>query len=310
MRTALKTQKKASFVGIALTMAVFLIVACSKDVPDALPANGDVAYVNFVNVGEAFLYGTQEDMLQRENRIYFNDSINNAPFDKYNHQGQYPAEFSAESGLDIRQYPQHFTGNNIIIDNNAQGDVYWLPLHSGDYRFIFTSRDRTYLHTTSTALDRQTFYQLYLVESPESEESYTVVEAPLQRPERVDGQITVQFVHLSPDAGDVEVYRVDSEGNELATATDAPFSFGENAMVSLSMEGIEATFNRILLRFRSPGGADLHALSVPAQSGAVYTVLLRGFAQQTERKVKIDNQNSVSVTVLPNLRSSIRRVFY
>lgn len=306
MRTVLKMIRKLPFVGIV----IFLSGGCSKDVSDSLPADGNVAYVNFVNAGEAFLYGTQEDRLQHENRIYINDSINNAPFDKYNHQGRYPAEFTAETGLDIRQYPRHFTGNDIVVDNSAQGDVYWLPLHSGDYRFIYTSRNRTYLHTTNITLDRQTCYQLYLVESPESEESYTVVEAPLQQSERMEGQVTVQLVHLSPDAGEVEVYQVDSEGNEIAAVTNTPLSFGENVMASLPTEGADTTFDRLLLRFRRPGGADLHALSVPAQSGAVYTVLLRGFTQQTERKLKVDNQNSVSVTVLPDLRSSIRRVFY
>lgn len=296
---------------VVVTMAVaMLLTACSKDLPDVLPANGEVAYVNFVNAGEAFLYGSQEDMLQRENRIYVNDSINNAPFDSYNHQGRYPAEFSGENGLDIRQYPQHFTGNNIIVDNSAQGDVYWLPVHAGDYRFIYTSRDRTFLHTTNTSVARGTYYQLYLVESPESEESYTMVEASMQQGERVDGQITIQFVHLSPDAGQVEVYRVDAEGNEVAAATDIPFSFSEKATISLPIEGAETTFNRILLRFRTPGGADLHALSVPAKSGAVYTVLLRGFAKQTERKIKVANQSSIGVTVLPDLRSTVRRVFY
>ena len=90
----------------------------------------------------------------------------------------------------------------------------------------------------------------------------------------------------------------------------APLAFGKYASAELSMEGTETTRNNILIRFRRPGGEDLQAVSVPASNGAIYTVLLRGFAQETVRRIKKDNETSVGVTVLPDLRCSVRRVFY
>lgn len=305
----MKRTKDLLFVCLLAAITGGLLTACKESLDDTLPADGNVAYVNFVNAGEVFLYGL-DNMIQRNNYLFVNDSVNNAPFDSYNGKVSYPAVFNYEPQLDIRQFPQLFTANPFVVDNSARGDVYWLPVHTGDYRFIFTSKDKTYLYTQNTTLNRQTYQVLYLVESPETDDAYTVVNVPVERKDRVDGSITVQFANLSPDAGEVEAYRVDAAGNEIAMATVAPLAFGEYASADLTTAGTQDTYNGILIRFRRPGGEDLQAVSVPANSGAVYTVLLRGFAQQTERKIKEDNKTTVSVTVLPNLRCSVRRVFY
>ncbi|HCM19736.1 MAG TPA: hypothetical protein DIC46_02965, partial [Porphyromonadaceae bacterium] len=72
-----------------------------------------------------------------------------------------------------------------------------------------------------------------------------------------------------------------------------------------------STYDKLLLRFRpAGGGGDLASISVPAESGAVYTVLLRGFANEASRRIKKDNENYAEVTIQPNLRVSLRRVFY
>lgn len=310
MRKDTHMRRTKNLFSICLLAAILgLLTACEENLDDTLPADGNVAYVNFVNAGEVFLYSV-DNMLYRDNYLFLNDSVNNAPFDSYNGKVSYPAVFNYEPALDIRQFPRHFTANPFAVDNSARGDVYWLPVHTGDYRFIFTSKDKTYLYTQNTTLGRQTYQVLYLVESPETDDAYTVVNVPIERKDRLDGSVTVQFVNLSPDAGEVEAYCVDAAGNELVTATETPLAFGEYASAELTTAGTQDTYNGILIRFRRPGGEDLQAVSIPANSGAVYTVLLRGFAQQTERKVKEDNETTVSVTVLPDLRCSVRRVFY
>ena len=309
MRKKMNSVIKLPFACALLSMVSVFFTACEKKLDDALPADGNVAYVNFVNAGEVFLYGLN-DTLYRDNRLYIKDSINNAPFDNYNGKVSYPAVFNYEAQLDIRQYPQHLTGIPGVVDNSTSADVYWLPVHAGNYRFIFTSRDRTYLRASNKRLARQTYQVLYLVESPNTDSSYELVNVPIERKDRIEGKVTLQFVNLSPDAGPVEVYRVDATGNEIAAATSSPLAFGQYASAELSMEGTKTTRNDILIRFRRPGGEDLQAVSVPASNGAVYTVLLRGFVQETMRWIKKNNETSVSVTVLPDLRCSVRRVFY
>lgn len=296
-----------SRLGIGLLLGLGL-VSCSENIEPALPAGGNIAYVNFVNMGEAFLYGAA-DTLYRDNRLYINDSTGNAPFDNYNDRSVYPIVFTSESGVDIRQYPRHLTGISAVIDHRS-GDIYWLPVHAGAYRFIFTSRDRTYLHTEHATLQKETYQALYLVESPETDSSYTVVSVPVEWNDRVEGSVTVQFVNLSPDAGEVEAYRVDAGGNETLTATPAPLAFGQYGTAVLSTEGSQSTYNSILLRFRTPSGGDLQSVAVPAENGAVYTVLLRGFDNPAERKIKKNNNEMAAVSILPDLRCSVRRVFY
>jgi len=294
------------FVGLMAGVALFF-TACVEDLNPVLPADGNIAYVNFVNAAEAILYG-QNDTLQRYNNLYINDSINNPPFDNYNDRAWYPFEFP-ESTIDIRQCPRHFTGvSAITVGGNA--DVYWLPLEGGDYRFIYTSKNKTYLYTAEESLKKSTYQMLYLVESPETDSSYTVVNVPIERKERVEERVIVQLVNLSPDAGGVEVYRVDANGNEMATATINTLTFGQYASTEFSTEGTKNSYNSILLRFRTPGGNDLQSIAVPANNGAVYTLLLRGFINQTKRSVQKDNETMTTVTVLPNLRCSLRRVFY
>lgn len=285
------------------------IFSCSENIEPDLPVDGNIAYVNFVNLGEAFLYGTA-DTLYRNNRLYINDSINNIPFNNYNNKVSYPIVFNYESALDIREYPTSVTNISGVVDNaSGGGGIYWLPVEARDYRFIFTSRDRTYLQTEQKALDKQSYHVLYLAENIESDSTYSIIDVPIQRLDKLEGSTTVQFVNLSPDAGEVEAYRVDSEGKEILTATK-PLSFGEYQSTELTISGTENTYNNILLRFRIAGGTDLTSFAVPANNSAVYTVLLRGFNQPAIRKIKKNNNTYTKVNIMSDLRTSVRRVFY
>lgn len=294
------------FMGILafLHMGMFL-TSCEENISDALPADGNIAYVNFANLGEALLY----DTLYLNNYVYINDSVNNPPFNNYNVINN-PAVFTYAPTLDIREYPTQMSHVGTGAgDNNSGSGIYWLPVEAGDYRFIFTSRDRTYLIAENKTLDKQTYHTLYLAESAVTDSSYAIVDVPIQRIDKLEGSATVQFVNLSPDAGEVEVYRVDAGGNEILTATE-PLAFGQYQSAALAIEGTENTYNSILLRFRAAEGGDLVSFAVPANEGAVYTVLLRGFAQQTMRKIKKDNYSYAEVNIMPDLRASVRRVFY
>lgn len=300
-------------IGILAYCLIGTLFSCEENMEPALPADGEIAYVNFVNLGEAFLYGVN-DTLYRDNRLYINDSINNPPYDKYNNRSRYPIVFTTE-GISkpelIRQYPTTVTGISSVQDNSGGGGVHFLPMHAGDYRFIYTSRDRTYLHTANETLQKNSYNMLYLVESPDTDAAYTVISVAVEMKERIKDKVTVLFVNLSPDAGEVEAYRVDAAGNEIAADLPAPLSFGHYAPAELSLEGTEDTHNSILLRFRHPGAGDeLQAVAVPAEKGAVYTLLLRGFTQLTERKIKKDNENYAEVTIFSDLRCTLRRVFY
>jgi len=298
------------FIGILafLHMGMFL-TSCEENIADVLPAGDNIAYVNFVNAAEVFIYGVQEN-LQWSNYLYINDSINNPPFNNYNdNPNSYPFVFSYETKLDVCQCPRSFTSSDAVT-TGGNADVYWLPVEEGNYRFIYTSKNKTYLKTTDMSLEKSTYQILYLVESPETDSSYTVVNVPIERKDRLEGTVSVQFVNLSPDAGEVEIYRVDAGGNEIEPVDTKGLGFGQYIQAEFSTEGTENTYNSILLRFRAAEGGDLVSFAIPANDGAVYTVLLRGFAQQTMRKIKKDNHSYAEVNIMPDLRASVRRVFY
>lgn len=297
--------------GLLIGVTAWFFTACREDMDSALSAGGNIAYVNFVNSAEALLYGNNEDSLLSNNCVYINDSANVPAY--YKGRETYPMTFryEAEANDYIRQYPRDVSGINPgDLPDRITADVYWLPLEGGDYRFIFTSKNKTYLKTAEEKLEKNTYQVLYLVESPETDSSYTVVNVPIERNERAEGQVTVQFVNLSPDVGEVEVYRVDKNGNEMSVVTAAPLTFGQHTQAEFPTDGTENSYNSLLLRFRYPGGDDLQNIAVPANSGAVYSLLLRGFAKETERRIKKNNENIAAVTVLPNLRCSLLRVFY
>lgn len=309
MKTTRNNRTK-SFIGLIAVLLLALFTACNENNDYALPADGDIAYVNFVNAGEIFIYGLS-DTLYRQNRLYINDSINNPPFDNYNGKTFQPLTFNYESGRDlIRQYPTMVSGGGYV-PSNENADVFWMPIHTGDYRFIFTSRDKTFLKTANATLNRQSYHKYYLVESAETDSSYVVVDAPIERNTRQEGKVTIQLVNLSPDFGPLEVIRSDDAGNKLASSLPAALGFGQTAYAEFTTADAASTKNNILFYFSHPGKGEKLATSVvPATSGAVYTVVFKGFAQATTRKIKKNNITQVAVEVQPNLRAYVERVFY
>lgn len=288
------------------------LYACEEDTPDALPGDGQVAYVNFVNAAEVFLYGGNES-LHWGNHVFINDTLDNFPFDNFTGKyGNSPFAFQTEASSEyVPRVPLGLTSlsGGAVLDI-AYSDLTWLAVASGTYKIIYTSKNKTYLKTADVAVATQTYNVVYLTESPETDSSYAVIHAPIVQGDRKEGFVRVQLVNLATDAGEVEAYRVDVAGNEIAS--DLPsVPFGEFADAELPIAGTEETFNRILINFRKRESSEvILSVSVPAESGAVYTLLLRGFINETVRKVKTDNQTSAWVTVLPDLRCSVSRVFY
>lgn len=288
--------------------------SCSEDTESVLPADGNNAYVNFVHAGEAFLYGKSNDDLLKDNCVFINDSINNPPFDRYNGKINYPFIFGfyQNDNFYVSRLPTSYynlTGVTVLSTYNA--DLYWMGIEAGKYKFIYTSKNKTYLQTVEPTLAKQTYTVFYLTESPETDSTYTVIRALMERPRRKEGITGVHIIHLSPDAGAVDVVRVDATGNEISSALPQNLSFGQNTYTELSLDGTENTHGKLLLRFKkSDTDEDLLSISVPAESGAIYSLMFRGFDKQTQRKVKKDNSSYATVTVQPDLRVSVSRVFY
>lgn len=286
------------------------LYSCDEKVGDMLPADGNIAYVNFVNSGEGFLYSGNEN-LQQGNCLFINDSISNPPFDNYNNRVNYLFTFDGDlnNSSYIRRLPLSYYSLTGDGDNGA-GDVYWMGIKAGSYKFIYTSKNKTYLQYIEATLEKESYNMYYLTESPESDSAYSIVHATIERRNRKEGTVGLQIIHLSPDAGTVNVVRVNPEGSTINSSLPQNLSFGQNAYTELPIDNTKNTYERLLLRFiKANGNENLLSVSIPAESGAVYTLMFRGFLQQTARRVKKDNNNYTKVMVMPDLRASVRRVF-
>lgn len=275
-----------------------LLAACKKT--DVTPGNGQEAYVNFYNASEVL----QQNMsFSMNNQIIINDSL----------PGQVQPEFSPTD--DFRQFPRHLTGSAVIDAVYPPAGltydvVYWMALTSNQYRFRYTSVNKTAITDTAVNLQPKSFTAQYLVESPQAENAYRMLNVPVER-KGVPGKVRLQVINLSPDFGPLEVYRADQDGNRVssqlptALATDSYSSY-----VEVDTTGAAKTYNKILLKFCKSGTSEVVLTkAVDAISNSCYSIVFQGFERSTQRRLKTGNGDFETVTVSPNLRVNIRRTF-
>lgn len=288
---------------IYLLTGIALLSACKKT--DVAPGDGQEAYINFYNASEALLQGG----FTKGNMIYVNDSVPNEIFKRH-------PEFS-ENYDDFRQYPQSLFGNpnfgyNLAVPEGVGYDpIYWMPIASGNYRFIFTSVNKVYLQETPVSLTSKTFTTQYLVESPKADNEYSIVTVPVER-KGMEGRVRIQFVNLSPDVGELEVIRADENGNPLVEASlPKNLPFGEfSSYAEIDTSGTSRTSNYIMLYFRKPGTTRaLVTVGVPSIPYSSFTLTFQGFENETTRRIKTGENSYETITVKPNLRVNKRRIY-
>lgn len=282
-----------------LILAVTLLTACEKK--EVVPGDGQDTYVNFYNASEVL---QQNISLAMSNKIIINDSL----------PGQQQPQFSSTD--DFRQYPRHLTGTDAVIDavNPPAGInynvVYWMPVNAEKYRFAYTSVNKTSLVDATVDLLPKTFTTQYLVESPAADNAYSILTVPVERTGTA-GKVRVQLVNLSPDFGSLEVYRTDEAGNRVASQLPTALSATTySPYVELDTAGASKTFNKLLLKFCKSGSNEVVLTrAVDAISGSSYSVVFQGFEKLTTRRIKISGSDYQQVSVSPNLRVNVRRIF-
>lgn len=281
-----------------LLIGFCLFAACKKN--EVIPGNGQEAYINFYNASEVL---QQNFALSGKNQIIINDSL----------PGQVQPEFSPTD--DFRQFPRHLTGSAVIDAINPPAGltydvVYWMALTSDQYRFRYTSVNKTTLTDASIRLSPKTFTTQYLVETPEADNTYSVLNVPVER-KGAANKVRLQIINLSPDFGALEVYRADQNGNRVSSELPTGLLADTYSdYIELDTAGASKTYNKIILKFAKSGSNEvLLTKAVDAISNSCYTIVFQGFERTTRRRIKISDTESRTVTVSPNLRVNIRRVF-
>ncbi|WP_217220428.1 DUF4397 domain-containing protein [Mucilaginibacter paludis] len=290
-------------------MLCYCLLSCKKDFQATVPGDGRGSYINFYNASEALIQsGNGTTFLTQENRVYINDSISRSPF------FQYPVFSTAYSD---REFPLNANGSNsfqisdeITVPSDANYSlVYWLPILSGRYKFIFTSGNKVYLKDTTVSLEPKTFAAQYLVEGPESDMAYRIVTTPVKE-EQEKGKTTLQVVNLSPDVGKIDVWRAGENGKRITTDLPGALAFGEYYTSHADTTGASATNGRLYLNV-SPSGSNqvLLTVAVPAVSESSFIVQVQGFIRQANRRIKSSNTDYATISIKPNFRIKLRRLY-
>lgn len=285
----------APFRGLGAGLLIGIgLASCSESVDSIIPADGNIAYINFFNLSEVIRQST-DYTLSHGNMVYVNDSVPNGNFKNF-------PQFAEGNSDDVRAYPRHFTGTDVVVDYVSSG-VYWMPIAADSYKFIFTSAGKVFLKDTTVTLAPDTYTTQYLVESPKADSAYTIVNVPVE-PKAVEGKVRVQVVNLATDLGPVDVVQADDAGNEVASDLPQNLGFGSyNAQYTELDVATAGSNNRLLLKFRKSGNSeDLQTFALTATSGSTYTLVLRGFEKSAVRRMKIGENQYATEEITPALR--------
>lgn len=302
-------KQQMDIVKIGSTLGVFLLLfnSCNKEIIPVV-TDSEVAYINFYNAAEALV--TQHD-LRTENMLYIDDSTSHG-----SSIHRYP-KFTEQA--DKRVYPQLAspTGSPIVPPGIGYDAVVWMPIKKGIHRYIYTSMHKNYLKTHLYAIDKAgSLTTMYLAESPEGDESYTIITVPEERAPQ-DGHVRIRVVHLGTDAGKLSIKRVNAQGTTAEQALTQNLTFGSySPYITLDTAGVSTTNNLFLFRFfqESPLGAkELMTVPVPALPNTAFTLLVQGFVHATSRRILTGRQPDGSplyrnVTVPAAIRTHVRRV--
>jgi len=286
---------------IYLALAAALMLSACQKSGDIAPGNGQDAYLNFYNASEVL---QQNMILSANNLILINDTV----------PGANQPQFSQSD--DFRQFPRTITGNQFNIDINSipagtnYNIVYWMPVLAGTHHIAYTASKNVDLKDTTVSISPKSFTTQYLVESPVSNEAYRIATVPEER-RGIAGKVRVKVVNLSPDLGPLEVIRTDKDGNTILETLPAALKYGEHsAYAEIDTAGVSRTRGQLILKLRKSGSsAILLTQVIDAVPNTSFTVVFQGFEKETIRRIRTGSQTFQTVTVNPNLRINIRRIF-
>lgn len=293
---------------LAVGLMATILASCSKDLETELAGDGNDAAINFYNGAEAIRQHVVNNLnprLSENNYVFINDSLPNGDFLNF---PSFSNNIVGTSAPD-REYPNKWfegMGGNGVY---GFGQVYFMRIMQGQYRFIYTSLNKVFLQELELDIRRKTYNTLYLVESPESDSSYTIVPAPVEL-QGAAGKVRVQVVHLATDLEPVNAVQLGNDGETIVQSLTENLAFAEYSPY-VELDVAHADENKTLaVQFRRSGTDEtILAYGIPAISGSVYTLLIQGFAREAERYVKTGENEYVRVDVAPSLRIKSRRMY-
>ncbi len=282
---------------ITMLLSVTLLVSCKKDRDASLPGDRESASVNLYITSDVMnaAYGPG-----RGTTAAYIDSITNHGSIIYNTDSRYPV--FAFGFLANPEFPQVFDQSGINLFTYTR-------FNAGSHRLIFTDVTNTPIADTAQALEGNTWNSIYLADKPHlsgSEAAYTILSVNEPRKAQ-EGKTGVRFIHLSPDAGQLECKALMADGT-IAQETLATVRFRDATDYTWLTQ--EQAANG-LLRIQISNSKVNLITAVPARPGRAFVVVIRGFANNTIRRVTTGKNTDGSqirenVKISANVRADVR----
>ncbi|MES2458229.1 MAG: hypothetical protein V4594_21910 [Bacteroidota bacterium] len=304
---------------LILLIAIFTVTGCKKDFTAAAPGDGTTASLNFYGMSETFPFynsinssygGVGIFVDKEENASYFiNSQLATLPY----------FEFNGLSKLIMFPY----------LAADPLGKTMYLDYKAGEHQVIFSylvakEADKTVgmpllrMADTTIKMAAGSHSSMYLADAPAAEGARAVyklvrTEQPLEKAVTV-GKVSVRFVNLSPDAGNLRVSLVDANGTENTSLLPQNLAFaGASDYTALDISG--STDRQLLIRvYSSTGNIPLITSAIPAQAGHSFEMVIHGFKaahqQQVVSGVNADGSPSFKTVTLPVSLSLTARQTY
>jgi hypothetical protein len=291
-------------------LIVMLLCSCKKQIKEYLPGP-EAAGINFYNASEVMNSAAD---LRKDNYVFINDSVANGVFK------QFPKYADVYTPLsDLRQYPYNRTGtifNQSGVISDRYQYIYYMPIALGTYKFIYSGPNKIFLKDMSVTLnERDELNALYLVESPEADNTYRVINVP-EAYKGTPGKVRIRFVHLGTDSKEFVIKRADANGQDIASDLPKNLPFGGfSDYVELDTAGTSSTSKNFVFKIYDVADPSKQVLStaVPAEPNGSFVVLIQGFRQTTTRRIPTGYANGSTtyqtVNISPNFRINLRRTY-
>lgn len=286
-----------------LTATVLIILgcglwSCKKNIDAALPEDKAAAGINFYSASAVMdaAYGPENqttavylDQVTAQQVPLIGSTASKYPYLSFGY-------------LDPVQYPQGTAGNT---------NINYVHYNAGNHRVYFTDINNRAVADTTINFAAGCEYAIYLADvavSPGDAAVYKIISAvePRKVPE---GKTGIRFVHLSSDAGALNIAQLKTDGNTLPVALGA-IGFTQ---VSDYQYFDQKEVSNGQLRFKLENAAKGISLvaGAPAKPGKSYVVIITGFKGEQQRRVVTGKNPDGSsktniVSIGNNLKTEIR----
>lgn len=217
------------------------------------------------------------------------------------HSSLYPGFYYYSEGGEIyNSYPlinQFYTNRPIAYDR----------CEAGPHTFLFTDSANTVVAEAVADMPARSWWCVYFTDGDSTATGGVTYKTLIyeEKQEVQTGKTSIRFVHLSADAEELNIAKLQADGTEtvagrLAFLTSTDYTYYDKTAVTSN--------GLIAFRLENETADVSLTVGVPFVDGALYEVIIRGFKTGQRRKLTFE-EKQFSVYIAPKLKTEIRRTY-